>query len=301
MGRPPKKVKVADANEIAPVKTQEVLDWELLNEKVVVNPFTQPLMKRTKLWEEVAVNLNCDLEEPIHNERRCRERVKKLLTNYRARQNKITGDGTKEPTACDVLLAEIAAEDDKYEQMKEDEKEKEHQKELARKKIMSAALERLNKSAKETEETIDEHGGDPDPGEEPKMFAASSSREEAKKKICLSPRRSYARQKAADTAMDYINKKAEMNAAESDKKSAMQYAELEDRKEERKLKLAQLEVDKQKLENNERDSARWAEKDERDSVRRAEMDQRMLDNFAKSQETFMKTADAMCKSLAKSN
>ncbi|OQV17877.1 hypothetical protein BV898_08008 [Hypsibius exemplaris] len=141
MGRPPKKAKVADANEIAPVKTQEVLDWELLNETVVVNPFTQPLMKRTKLWEEVTVNLNCDLEEPIYNEQRY----------------------------------------DKYEQLKEDEKEKEHQKELARKKIISAALERLKKSAKKTEETIDEHGGDPDHDEEPKMFAASSSRKEAKK------------------------------------------------------------------------------------------------------------------------
>ncbi|OQV16607.1 hypothetical protein BV898_09277 [Hypsibius exemplaris] len=184
-------------------------------------------MKRTKLSKEVAVNLNCDLEEPIHNERQCRERVKKLLTNYRARQKKITGDGTKEPTACDVLLAEIAAEDDKYEQMKEEEKEKEQQKEFARKKIMSAALE-LKKPAKKTEETIDEHGGDPDPGEEPKMFAAISSREEAKKKICLSSRRSYVRRKAADTAMDYINKKVEMNAAESDKKSDMQYVELVD-------------------------------------------------------------------------
>ena len=99
----------------------------MLHEAIAVNPFLRTIMKRKPLWEKVAENLVV-MGYPGFNERKCRERTKKLMDEHRTKMR---------------ILA-----------LEDTEQEEEEAKELAQKAIKNAALERLKKR-KKTMEDVD--------------------------------------------------------------------------------------------------------------------------------------------------
>ena len=94
------------------------------------------------------------------DDRRCHERINKLMDKYRTQSLKlVTGSGTTEPTEMDSLLEYLINQDEFSSNNLEEEKEKENKSRRLTEKIQRDAYETFSSIAV-LEDTHDDHDGE---------------------------------------------------------------------------------------------------------------------------------------------
>ena len=123
---------------------QQQADLALLRLTKKKNPFQFSVMKRRETWTDVAQGLQQLLSNAEYDERRCRERVKKLMDDFKKDSKKhITGSGHIDPTENESILEYLVNQEEHTVNNQEAEREKEEASRRLTEDIQRAALERM--------------------------------------------------------------------------------------------------------------------------------------------------------------
>ena len=132
----------------ATLTAQQENDLTLLRITKTQNPFRLSLNKRKDLWQTVVSAMNKAYPKTETDDRRCRERVKKLMDKYRKESlNVVTGTGTTEPSEQDSILEFLINQDDMTANNREAEKEKEETSRRLTEKIQRDACDTFSSIA----------------------------------------------------------------------------------------------------------------------------------------------------------
>ena len=123
------------------------------------NPFRFSVKKREDTWLAVASAMMKAYPKDDTDDRRCRERINKLMDKYRTQSLKlVTGSGTTKPTEIDSLLKYLFNQDELSSNNLEEEKEDEDKCRRLTEKIQRDACETFSSIAV-LEDTHDDHDG----------------------------------------------------------------------------------------------------------------------------------------------
>ncbi|XP_055350395.1 trichohyalin-like [Paramacrobiotus metropolitanus] len=247
----------------AALDMQARIDIELLRLTKQMNPFQYTVNKRVPTWIAIAKEMNKKIDGQTFEDRRCRERVAKLMKDFRAKPP--TGTGTEPPSETQTILEFLIEEEDLTINNKVESKEKEEAARVLTTQVQQAALKRLGpRSDPEktmTQEDLEEQFPEGVPQKLKRRILS----------VPESPPPAYKRRHTADPTTDYLEKKREHQLEELRLKKELHEQEMKDREAERELKREELQLQREKLAMEKEERKRRYELDREHNARMFDM------------------------------